>query len=51
VPGLAAAVATFGAELVLEPVAVGTGVPRHDPRRLASAYKSIFARGRIRSCR
>jgi uncharacterized cofD-like protein len=51
VAGLASVVATFGAELVLERVGVGGGVPRHDPRRLASAYRAIFTRGRIRSCR
>jgi 2-phospho-L-lactate transferase/gluconeogenesis factor (CofD/UPF0052 family) len=51
VAGLASIVATFGAELVLERVGVAPGVPRHDPRRLASAYRDIFTRGRIRSCR
>jgi len=44
-------VRAFGAQLVLEPVAIGDGTPRHDPRRLASAYRGIFDRGRIRSCR
>jgi uncharacterized cofD-like protein len=38
---------SMGAELVLEPVALGDGTPRHDPRLLAAAYGRIFARGRI----
>jgi uncharacterized cofD-like protein len=48
--GLERAVAGFGAQLVLERVALGDGTPRHDPRRLAVAYERIFARGRIGSC-
>jgi uncharacterized cofD-like protein len=36
-----------GAEVVLEPIAVGDGSPRHDPVRLAAAYERIFLRGRI----
>jgi uncharacterized cofD-like protein len=36
-----------GAELTLEPIAVGDGSPRHDPARLAVAYERIFSRERI----
>ncbi len=32
----------LGAEVVIAPVAVGDGTPRHDPRRLAAAYGGIF---------
>jgi uncharacterized cofD-like protein len=39
---------SMGAELILEPVALGDGTPRHDPRLLAAAYRRIFLRGRIR---
>ena len=42
---LARAVAAYGAELVVEDVALGDGTPRHDPARLAAAYARIFARG------
>jgi uncharacterized cofD-like protein len=42
---LARAVAAYGAELVVEDVALGDGTPRHDPLRLAAAYARIFARG------
>jgi uncharacterized cofD-like protein len=42
---LARAVAAYGAELVVEDVALGDGTPRHDPVRLAAAYARIFARG------
>ncbi|HEY2832104.1 MAG TPA: uridine diphosphate-N-acetylglucosamine-binding protein YvcK [Sporichthyaceae bacterium] len=38
---------SMGAELILEPVALGDGTPRHDPRLLAAAYRRIFMRGRI----
>jgi uncharacterized cofD-like protein len=41
------AAAELGGELVLAPVAVGDGTPRHDPKKLAAAYNGIFARGRI----
>lgn len=41
------AAADAGAELVLAPVSVGDGTPRHDPSRLAAAYREVFARGRI----
>ena len=40
--GLMAAAADLGARLVLAPVALGDGTPRHDPDRLGSAYRSIF---------
>jgi uncharacterized cofD-like protein len=50
VSGLREVVTSFGAELILESVAVGDGTARHDPRRLASAYRAIFARGRISAC-
>jgi AcrR family transcriptional regulator len=36
-----------GAQVVLEPIAVGDGSPRHDPGRLARAYDRIFLHGRI----
>lgn len=41
---------SLGAELVLEPVAMADGSPRHDADSLATAYSHIFARGRIGSC-
>ena len=41
--GLMSAVDASGARLVLAPVAVGDGTPRHDPGRLAAAYASIFS--------
>ncbi len=41
------AAADAGADLVLRPVSVGDGTPRHDPVRLASAYRDIVARDRI----
>jgi uncharacterized cofD-like protein len=50
VPGpdrLRAAAAGIGAQLVLAPVAVGDGTPRHDPLRLAAAYAGIFAADRV----
>jgi uncharacterized cofD-like protein len=39
---LTAAVASYGAELVVADVAAGDGTPRHDPVRLAAAYRGIF---------
>ncbi len=42
--GLMSAVEAAGAQLVLAPVALGDGTPRHDPVRLAEAYRSIMAR-------
>jgi aspartate aminotransferase-like enzyme len=37
--------AAHGARLVVDDVAESPGSPRHDPRRLASAYARIFASG------
>jgi uncharacterized cofD-like protein len=37
--GLMSAVAALGATLVLAPVAAGDGTPRHDPERLAVAFR------------
>jgi uncharacterized cofD-like protein len=42
---LEAAVASYGARLVVEDVARDDGTPRHDPARLAAAYAGIMARG------
>ncbi|MBB6625964.1 uridine diphosphate-N-acetylglucosamine-binding protein YvcK [Nocardioides sp. KIGAM211] len=42
---LAGLVAAYGAELVLDDVALGDGTPRHDPVRLAEAYARILQRG------
>lgn len=43
-PGLVErAVASAGARLVLADVAVGSGIPQHDPMKLADAYTRIFA--------
>jgi len=39
--GLLSAVREFGAELVLAPVAVLDGSPRHDPERLSAALASV----------
>ena len=41
--GLTAAVDAAGARLVLAPVALDDGTPRHDPRLLAEAYARVFA--------
>ena len=41
--GLAATAESAGGRLVLAPVAIGDGTPRHDPARLAAAYDSIFS--------
>ncbi|UNX56184.1 uridine diphosphate-N-acetylglucosamine-binding protein YvcK [Georgenia sp. TF02-10] len=40
---LAAAATACGAHLLLRQVAVGDGTPRHDPLRLAAAYRDAFA--------
>ncbi len=40
--GLMASVESAGGRLVLAPLAVTDGSPRHDPSRLASAYAQIF---------
>jgi hypothetical protein len=42
---LARAVATYGAQLVVDDVAEAPGSPRHDPVRLAEAYARILAHG------
>jgi uncharacterized cofD-like protein len=39
--------ASFGADLVLAPVAAADGTPRHDPARLAVAFSALMSRGRI----
>lgn len=41
-PSLHTAAETLGARLVLAPVAVDDGTPRHDPNRLAAAYAEIL---------
>jgi uncharacterized cofD-like protein len=40
--GLMTAAHSAGGRLVLAPLALGDGTPRHDPRRLAAAYAQIF---------
>jgi len=40
--GLMAAAESAGGRLVLAPLALGDGTPRHDPGRLAAAYDQIF---------
>jgi uncharacterized cofD-like protein len=40
--GLMSSVESVGGRLVLAPVALGDGTPRHDPRRLAEAYAGIM---------
>jgi uncharacterized cofD-like protein len=40
--GLMAAAQAVGGRLVLAPVALGDGTPRHDPQRLARAYAEVF---------
>ena len=39
------AVASYGAQLVLDEVAAADGSPRHDPERLARTFVGIFSRG------
>ena len=46
---LRSAVADLGGRLVLAPVAMDDGTPRHDPKRLAVAYDAIFAAAKERS--
>jgi uncharacterized cofD-like protein len=43
VDGLAAAVSSYAAELVVDDVAAEDGSPRHDPARLAAAYERIMS--------
>jgi uncharacterized cofD-like protein len=40
--GLMSGVSALGARLVLAPVAAGDGTARHDPRRLAAAYRQVL---------
>jgi 2-phospho-L-lactate transferase/gluconeogenesis factor (CofD/UPF0052 family) len=40
--GLMSLVESAGGTLVLAPVAMGDGTPRHDPERLAAAYGEIM---------
>lgn len=40
--GLMSSVEAAGGRLVLAPVGLGDGTPRHDPRRLAEAYAAIM---------
>lgn len=40
--GLMAAAESVGGRLVLAPLALGDGTPRHDPERLARAYDDVF---------
>ena len=40
--GLMAAAQSAGGRLVLSPLAVGDGTPRHDPDLLARAYEEVF---------
>jgi uncharacterized cofD-like protein len=39
--------ARLGAHVVLAPIAVSDGTPRHDPELFASAYRAVFSSGRI----
>jgi uncharacterized cofD-like protein len=43
--GLMSAVTALGARLVLAPVAAGDGTPRHDPDRLAVAFRQAVGAG------
>ena len=40
--GLMAAAQSVGGRLVLSPLALGDGTPRHDPALLARAYQEVF---------
>lgn len=42
---LSAAVAAFGAQLVLDDVAMGDGTARHDPARLAAVFEQVMTGG------
>lgn len=44
-PALEEGIASTGGRLVLAPVAVGDGTPRHDPLRLAQAYAAVMGTG------
>jgi uncharacterized cofD-like protein len=39
---LADVASSFGAKLVMRQVSLGDGTPRHDPLRLAAAYRDVF---------
>jgi uncharacterized cofD-like protein len=39
--------AQLGARVVLAPIAVSDGTPRHDPELFASAYRDVLSSGRI----
>jgi uncharacterized cofD-like protein len=43
--GLMSAVSALGGRLVLAPVAAGDGTPRHDPARLAEAFRQLLPVG------
>lgn len=43
ISGLRAAAAGLGAEVLLAPVALGDGTPRHDPVKLAHAYDALVS--------
>jgi uncharacterized cofD-like protein len=43
--GLMSGVSALGGRLVLAPVAAGDGTPRHDPERLAEAYRQVLGHG------
>jgi uncharacterized cofD-like protein len=43
--GLMSGVSALGARLLLAPVAAGDGTARHDPRRLAAAYRQVLGEG------
>ena len=46
VPALKRVASALGAELVLEPVALSDGSPRHCPKRLAAVFDDVFSRGK-----
>ncbi len=43
ISGLEGAAASLGASVLLAPVALGDGTPRHDPIRLAGAYAAVLS--------
>ena len=45
--GLMASVESAGGRLVLAPLAMDDGSPRHDPSRLASAYAQVFEQSQV----
>jgi Signal recognition particle GTPase len=46
-PALDRVAARLGARVVLAPIAVSDGTPRHDPELFASAYRDVLSSGRI----